>query len=274
MPDSQQSRWARYLNHAETKLRKRLRIGHSLKELEPELAEKELFFQAPALTPDLLQAIKLISPQFLLRSNEVSRRFWELNQNGLSWGEYLALEPYLKHLGTPAAVLDIGPGLGRSTIFLKKINGWMDVPFHLYESTGDSTKYTKAGPRFTDSFCGNLSALEALLVFNGIDKYQIFDAADLDSRLSGLPGPYDFIYSFFAVGFHWSIYHFLDEILGLMSDRAIGAFTLHDRFTDYDGLRHLPHRIVEFRRSWPRDRTSKMLILAKNEAALPATGSA
>lgn len=268
MSNAKESAWNRYLRHAETKLRKRLRLGHSLKELEPSLVDRELYFRAPELTPDLLNAIQLISPQFHLRLDDTSRRFWELNQNGLCWGEYLALEPYLERLGTPSAVLDIGPGMGRSTIFFKQVKPWQPVKFHLYESTGESTKYTKAGPRFSDSFCGNLSLLEFLLQHHEIENYEIFDAADLDTKLGNLPGPYDFIYSFFAVGFHWSIYHFLDEILDLMTDRAIGAFTLHDRFTDYDGLKHLPHRIVDFQRSWPRDRVSKMLVLAKNEDAL------
>ena len=226
----------RYWNHVKTKLRKRLRLGHSLDEMDPALIAREQFIHAPPFTPELLAAIKLISPQFYLRPDDASKKFWELNQNGLCWGEYLALKPFIDSLGTPSKVLDIGPGLGRSVIFLKKLKHWNDVPFHLYESTGESTRYTKAGPRFDDSFCGNLSALDQLLQFNDIENYQIFDAKDLGASLAGLDGPYDFIYSFFAVGFHWSIEHFLDEILDLMTERSIGAFTLHDLFADFSAL--------------------------------------
>ena len=251
-----------------TDFRKRLRLGHSLSELDPYLAGKQLAFRAPPLTPELVAAIKLISPQFHLRRDEPSRRFWELNQNGLSWGEYEALEPFLSRLeAPPSQVLDIGPGLGRSVIFFKKTAHWESVPFHLYEGSGSSTKYTKAGPRFDDSFCGNFEALEALLRFNDIEHYQIFDARET-ADLSQLPGPYDFIYSFFAVGFHWSIVHFLDDLMNLMHDRSIGAFTLHDRFVDFDALAGVPHKIVTFRRSWPRERWSKMLVLCKSASLL------
>lgn len=268
MTPVEQRPMARFLNHLATKVRKRLRMGHSLNELDPYLAAKQLIFRGPPFTPELVQGIKLISPQFHLRPDEPSRRFWELNQNGLCWGEYEALEPFLRGLGTPSKVLDIGPGMGRSVVFFKKIGGWEKVPFHLYESSGDSTKYTKAGPRFDDSFCGSLSVLSAVLEHNEIEELEILDASLMDAKLAGLPGPYDFIYSFFAVGWHWSIEHFLDEILGLMHDRSVAAFTLHDRAKDYDVLREVPHRIVEFQRSWPRERWSRMLVLAKTEEAL------
>ena len=82
-------------NRIATSIRKKLKLGHSLDELDPYLAAKELHFRAPPLTPELVAAIKLISPQFHLRPNEESRRFWELNQNGLCWGEYEALKPFL-----------------------------------------------------------------------------------------------------------------------------------------------------------------------------------
>ncbi len=247
-----------------TKLRKRLRLGHSLSELEPDLRNKELIFEAPPFAPDLVGAIKLISPQFHLSANEKSRRFWQHNQNGLSWGEHEALAPFLERVSTPEKVLDIGPGMGRSVVFFKKKMQWQQVPFHLYESTGESTRYTKAGPRFKDSFCGNLEALQRVLDHNRIEEVQIFDAADLDAKLGRMPGPYDFIYSFFAVGFHWSIEHFLPDIMDLMHDRSLGAFTLHDRFDRLHVLEDIPHRVVEFRKSWPRDRWTRLLILSRD----------
>ncbi len=258
----------RFVSRLHTQFRKKLALGHSLRELEPSLTAEELVFRAPPLTPELVDTIRLISPQFHLESGEeASRRFWELNQNGLCWGEYRALEPFLRELD-PSKVLDIGPGLGRSTIFFKKKMGWQNVPFHLYESTGTSTKYTKAGPRFDDSFCGNLEVLRAILAFNEIENFEVFDAQSMGASLAELPGAYDFIYSFFAIGFHWSIGHFLDELLGLMNDRAIGFFTLHDRFTDFSELGDTPHRVVDFLGSWPRGRWSRLLVLAKNEEIL------
>ena len=256
------------VNRLMSGLRRKLKLRHALSELDPDLAAKELHFRAPPLTSELVAAIQLISPQFHLRPDEPSRRFWELNQNGVCWGEFEVLEPFLRGLPAPSKALDIGPGLGRSAVFFKRALGWHDVAFHLYEGSGKSTRYTRAGPRFDDSFCGNLKVLESVLRFNEIEGYKIFDAADMGGQLTDLPGPYDFVYSFFAVGWHWSIEHFLEEILRLMHDRAVGAFSLHPKFEDYQLFDDLPHRIVEFRRSWPRGRRSEMLVLARTEEAL------
>jgi hypothetical protein len=253
-----------------TSVRKRLGLEHSISELEPDLAAKEMIFRPPSLTPELVEAIRLISPQFKLRPTERSRDFWGRNQNGLCWGEYEALAPFLDRLGTPSRVLDIGPGLGRSVVFFKKLRSWESVPFDLYEGSGETTIYTRAGARFTDSFCGSFDALRATLDYNEVTDLEIFDASAMDASLSGLPGGYDFVYSFFAAGFHWAIEHFLDEILGTMSDRAIGAFTLHDHYTElHPSVERMPHRIVDFRGSWPRDRWRRILVLANSEALLP-----
>jgi hypothetical protein len=264
---------ADFFRKAKTSARKKLRLGHSLDELDPDLAAKELFFKGPPLTPELIAAIKLISPQFHLAPDEASRRFWELNQNGLCWGEFEVLAPFLKTLTSPQRVLDIGPGLGRSAVFFKKAMDWNQVPFHLYEGAGESTRYTKAGPRFTDSFCGTPEALEGVLKHNGIEEVKIFDAAAIEARLDRMPGPYDFIYSFFAVGFHWSLEHFLEEILGLMHERSIGAFTLHDRFERFEKLDSVPYKVLKFRKSWPRDRWSRLLVLSRDEELLKAVGT-
>ncbi len=263
----------RFLRKLSTSARKRLRLGHSLSEIEPYLADKEVLFRAPPLDPGLIAAIKLISPQFHLTANERSRRFWEMNQNGLSWGEFEALAPVLESIPKPSKVLDIGPGMGRSVIFFKKKMDWHDVPFHLYEGGGESTRYTKAGPRFDDSFCGNLDVLGTLLAYNEIEQYEVFDAAQMDARFENLPGPYDFIYSFFAVGFHWSLDHFLGEILDLMHDGSVGAFTLHDRYRDLDKLEGVAYRELQFRRSWPPGRWSRLLVIAKDPQLLDVLGA-
>jgi hypothetical protein len=153
-------------------------------------------------------------------------------------------------------------------VFFKKVRDWEAVPFHMFEGSGSATRYTQAGPRFEDSFCGSPEVLQSLLNFNGIRHCELFDAKQLGARLSGLPGPYDFIYSFFAIGFHWSIEHFLDELLGLMRDRSIGAFTLHNRYKDLSALGKVPHRVVRVDSSWPRGKSWRMLVMAKSEQAL------
>ena len=234
-------------------------------ELDFRLSGMERVFHAPPLTPELIAAIKLISPQFDFNSTEKSRLAWEMDQDGACWGEYEALIPLFRSISKPTKILEIGPGMGRSLIFFTKKLGWEESDVHVYEGEGNTTKYTYLGPRFEDSFCGNLNALRYVLDFNGIHNVTIFNARDL--RLTDLPAPYDLLYSFYSIGFHWSLEYFLDDLLPLMHDRTIAIFTVPQEFQHFSKLDNLFYTVVDWKTVWPKDGILKLLILSKS--ALP-----
>jgi hypothetical protein len=231
--------------------------------LDPRLLEMERVFHAPPLTPELVAAIRLISPDFDFEATEENRAFWEAEQNGTCWGEYEALSPLFHSAPKPAKVLEIGPGMGRSLAFFTKKLGWDDAEIHAYEGEGSSTKYTMLGPRFEDSYCGSISALRYVLEFNGIRNVTIFNARDM--RLNELPGPYDLIYSFYSIGFHWSLEHFLDDLLSLMGARSIAVFTTPQNFRPFPRLGDLHYRIIDWKPAWPKGAQLKLLVLSKSE---------
>lgn len=242
---------------------KKLRREPPIDELDRALADRELYFSAPELDPELLAAVKLITPQFHLRTNEDSRRLWELSQNGSSWGEFDALEPTLAALPKPSRVLEVGPGLGRSVVFLKKRLEWNDVHFDLFEGDGDTTRYTVMGPRTESSFCGNIGQLERVLHHNGVSNWQVHDAARTGGRLEGLPGPYGLVYSLYGVGFHWSIEHFWDELVELLGAGGLGIFTVHHGFEPSAAVREFGYRLVPFQRILAKDRPLRMLLVSR-----------
>lgn len=98
--------------------------GTHLPKLSQELLDKERVLRAPPFDAELVSAIHLIAPQFRLKADEKCRSYWEADQNGCCWGEYVALEPLLDAMPRPARVLEIGPGLGRSLVFFTKVRGW------------------------------------------------------------------------------------------------------------------------------------------------------
>jgi hypothetical protein len=257
------------LKHALGRLRRAL-PSRRFPPLDPELSRKERIFRIPPLTPQIVDAVSQIAPQFQLRCDERSRDYWERDQNGACWGEYGAVGPILEKLPTPQRVLEVGPGMGRSTVFFTKKLGWQSARFDLYDSDGTETKYTMLGPRFDDSFCGNLALLRLHLEYNGIDNTQIIDARSIDCRLSNLPGPYDLVYAFYSIGFHWSLEHFLDEILSLMHEESLAFFTIPERFEPFPALEEIPHRIVRWKAAWPRDAHHRILLLSKGD--LPGVG--
>ena len=251
-----------------TELRKQLGREPSASEVSARFRDRERVFRAPPMTPELVRSIEKISPQFHLAPTQQSRDFWELTQNGSCWGEFDALEPLLRALGTPAKVLEVACGLGLSALFFRNKLPWRGTDLHLYGADGPRIHYPRTGERTDRSFCGDLGALRQVLEFNGIDGYRVFDARDLDCRLDEMPGPYDLVYSFYAAGFHWSLADFWKELDGLLHERSLGVFTIHRNFEEFDGLRALPHRMVPFERSLAKDRPLRLLVVARDERLL------
>ncbi len=71
----------RIATEALQRIRRLFRI-EQLPALDPVLSSRERVFHAPPLTPELVAAIKLISPHCNLALDEKSRSFWEAEQNG------------------------------------------------------------------------------------------------------------------------------------------------------------------------------------------------
>lgn len=230
-----------------------------LPELDERLSTQERVFKAPPLTRELVAAIKLISPHCDLFTNERSREYWEADQNGACWGEFEALAPLFNSMPQPGKILEIGPGLGRSLIFFSKKMGWETSKIHVYEGEGSTTKYMSLGPRFKDSFCGNIDMLNYVLEFNSINNLTIFNARDI--QLSQLPAPYDFVYSFYGIGFHWSLEHFLDDLSLLMNDTSVAVFTVPSEFKPFPRLETLSYRIITWKTVCPKDGSLKLLVI-------------
>ncbi len=243
-------------------LAKRLRLRPSHRQLAPELAGRELLFHAPPLTPRLVEAIAAITPQFHLATDERSRRVWELSQNGSCWAEWEALGPLLASLGTPRRVLELGPGLGRSAVFLKRRLGWEEVPFDLFEGEGPRRKYPLLAARGPDSFCGDFACLEAVLAHNGVRNARIVDAGRTRGRLAGLSGPYDLVYSFYGVGYHWRLEDFWAEIVPLLGEEGVGVFTVARGFRPFPGLERVAFGTVGIPRILAKDRPLEVLVVS------------
>jgi hypothetical protein len=139
--------------------------------------------------------------------------------------------------------------------------GWETSEIHAYEGEGRTTKYTTLGPRFEDSFCGNIDMLNHVLEFNAINNITIFNARDI--QLSQLPAPYDFLYSFYSIGFHWSLEHFLDDLLQLMNDTSVAVFTVPSEFRPFNRLETLSYRIITWKTVCPKDGSLKLLVIGK-----------
>jgi hypothetical protein len=246
--------------------------GKSILDSRAALAEQ--LFLAPPFTEEVVGAIRLISTRLPLKADEDSRLLWQRESNAASEAEYDALLPLLQHVEQPKRVLEIGPGFGRSVVFFRKKGLFADSEISLYDANGSSTRYKQKyydqPPRWPDtsSFCGNLSLLRSMLEYNGVTQYQLFDAQRLP--LAGLPGPYDLIYGFYSVGFHWSLEFYLDELEGLMGERSLLVCTLNKNFHRFRRLEQFSTRVLACREVKKGAATLRLLVLSKGK--LPAVG--
>ncbi len=207
--------------------------------------EAESVVRVPPLDPAFVSALKLIAPQYeSLQTDERSRLFWERDQNSACSTEDAALGPLLHAMPPPRRILEIGPGLGRSAVFLSK-RYFPTARFDLFDATGHTTKYELEGSRYEDSFCGNLDVLRRCLEFNQVRDFSIINASATGGHLQPPAQKYDLIYSFYAVGFHWSVDHWLDEILGACHDATLCVLMVPSHYQPSPRIASLPHAILE-----------------------------
>ncbi len=222
------------------------------------LTEGPPLFRAPPFTPELVKAISRIAPQYPLRADEMSRLYWQTEQNATCLGECQALDAELGR-AKPKRILEIGPGLGRSVVYFMRRYSWDESAFDLYEGEGTRTRYTTLGPRFRDSFCGNFKQLRTVLEFNGVKRHRLFDARK--TALGELPGEYDLLYSFYSIGFHWKLEHFWDELAPLLSKKGKAIFIVAPGFEPFPALARYRCRLIAYETPWPRGRMLTLLVV-------------
>ena len=243
---------------------------------KPFLADDaQAHYRVPPFTEELVKAVRLISTRLALKADEPSRRMFQMESNDAVMVEYEALQPLFAALPKINKVLEIGPGLGRSIVAFSKLGVWQQTAtLHMYDANGQATKYKQEHydrpPQWPDtsSFCGNIALLDNFLKFNGMSRYEIFDASTVP--LTALPGPYDLIYGFFSVGYHWSIDYYLDEIMPLMSDSSVLVCTLNKQFEPFPRLANYFTRVLQSPRVIKNGRPLSFLALSKGP--LPNVG--
>jgi hypothetical protein len=242
--------------------------------LDPSAASAEQLFLAPPFTEEVVAAIRLISTRLPLKADETSRLLWQNESNAASAAEYEALQPLFDKQEKPRRVLEIGPGFGRSIVFLQKKGLFADSEISLYDADGSSTRYKQKyydqPPRWPDtsSFCGNLSLLDTMLTYNQVHQFRIFDAQQMP--LAALPGPFDLIYGFYSIGFHWSLEYYLDDLEPLLHAKTIFICTLNKNFHIFPRLQEFSTRVVKCREVKKNATPLRLLILSKGP--LPEVG--
>lgn len=208
------------------------------------VSEPAIIYRAEPWDAATVAAALRIAPQCeYLSLDPASRQQWEREQNNVCWQENAVLAQVLSSLPPQANVLEIGPGLGRSAVFLSKTL-LPKATFHLFDATQNTTDYDLLGHR-RYSFCGDLDVLQRTLEANGVTHCQIWDAAKTDGHLPEAMGVFDFIYSFYSVGYHWDLEHWMDELWRHSKPGTVFCFTVPNHYRLAPGLAAYHPRIYE-----------------------------
>lgn len=139
--------------------------------------------------------------------------------------EIEGIEKYFKNLN-PEIALDVGSGIGRASVFFFKYFNWINSLFILAD--GDSGEKQLSGMRAGKAdFYNSLEATESFCKANGMSNLRTFNLEKLGwEELDCNP---DLVYSFRALGFHWPINSFLEEIYSLLKNKCLLFFELRGR---------------------------------------------
>lgn len=177
-------------------------------------------------------------------------------------------EKYLKNI-KPLNVLEIGAGLGRSSVFFFKYFDWKDTNFYLLD--GDSGKIKHTGVRVDEEngFYSSKRSAEDFCNANGMIKMEYLDAETDDWMFLDIT--FDVVYSFLAIGFHWPVSLYLDKIYHMLSENAVLMFgirskeNIYKKFIDkqIESIDINKYSIVDLKLE-PKTTRASVLILKKN----------
>jgi len=138
-----------------------------------------------------------------------------------SLDEHESLESILKPL-SPNFVIDLGCGIGRSSIYFKHCLGWEKTRFlfldghrSVYEGkewmNPKQTFYHPQGPESNQSFYTNFDLLDRFLASNRIGSYHLIDLQrEPTIPFDQLPKA-DLLYSFHSAGYHFALSPFFER---------------------------------------------------------------
>lgn len=151
----------------------------------------------------------------------------------------------------PRHTLDLGCGLGRTTVMLHHLYGRTMsryYGYYLVDATKMSGDLVGGWEPPGDEWCNDLEATGLFLRVNGVTQfnYRLIDVLDAvppawpNNFVDSLPWKQDLIISTLAVGFHWPIEDWLPRLLPLCRVGTVLIFGVrhgkYDTDTKFDGF--------------------------------------
>ncbi|MEK6222753.1 MAG: hypothetical protein N2D54_10960 [Chloroflexota bacterium] len=114
----------------------------------------------------------------------------------------------------PAVALELGAGVGRMSHYFFKKFGWLKTFFYLQDGDSGDEQYGGIRGSIEDEYYNSFQAATDFCQANGMTHFELIH------QLAKVTKPVDFVYSFAAIGFHWHINLYLDQLPPLLAEGA------------------------------------------------------
>lgn len=168
---------------------------------------------------------------------------------------------------SPKNILEIGGGVGRSSVYMKKRYGWDDSHFYMLDGNTGDRQIAPVDGKGTKDFYNSHEATSTFCSENNLTNYTLLDAETDEWKNTTKGIKFDLIYSFLSVGFHWDINLYLSTLVNycLPSTKLIFGMRGTDRGNEFaeqqiHSIENSKYRIVRNVRRSEKERSSVLVL--------------
>lgn len=167
---------------------------------------------------------------------------WEAREFGVKYYHELAVHEWNQihqYLGHPKTVLELGCGLGRSSVYVNYLLQDDSIQYILADRDGRTTNTGAFNP-VQDEFYNDLEQTEDFCKLNGIKNVMTFDTEDDWSKLPKV----DFVLSTCSFGMHVPIERYIERILSVTEANCTLVFGTRSPTYGPNSFRNLFEEVI------------------------------
>lgn len=139
---------------------------------------------------------------------------------------------------SPRNALDLGSGIGRASVYLRKRYGWEDTNFYLLDGNSGDEQVAGLNYSIGKNFYNSFDAAVEFCTVNGIAREKLF-LIDAEKHDLGAT-KFDVCYSLKAIGFHWPITSYLEKLYNNLARDAYLFLELRSVNPNYYPKKRIP----------------------------------
>lgn len=197
------------------------------------------------------------------------KRYMELQCNSdislyTDMPEIKNIDKYLKDIN-PHHVMDIGAGIGRASVYIHNRYEWNDAIFYLLDGDGGDVQYDQLRTEKNEFY----NSFDCAKIFCEINNLKIIQLNAREDWIQHITKSMDLVYSFLAIGFHWPLEFYMDDIFTITKKDSLiifGIRGIEEKLWVDDQINKInlnKFKIIEIIQNKKKDRDSILILKRK-----------